>query len=282
MKTKFDKIKLRNGVEIPGIGYGVWQMPEGEDTVNAILSAIKAGYRHIDTASIYRNETSVGEAVRRAEIPRSELFITSKVWNRCRGYDLTIEAFNKSLAKLGLSYLDLYLIHWPAAAKQFDNFEEVNLSTWRALTELYKAGKIRAIGVSNFRPHHLNALMNTEILPMVNQIEYHPGYLQDETVKFCKDNGIAVEAWSPLGSGRVLEHETLRKIAEKHNKSTAQVCIRFCTENGIIPLPKSKTEKRIIENIDIFDFSLDESDHKAIREMGMFGYSGFDPDKPDF
>jgi diketogulonate reductase-like aldo/keto reductase len=282
MKTKFDKITLRNGYEMPAIGYGVWQMPEGEDTVNAILSAIKAGYRHIDTAAIYRNEVSVGEAIKRTDIPREELFITSKVWNRCRGYDLTIEAFNKSLAKLGLDYLDLYLIHWPAAAKQFENFEEVNLSTWRALSELYKAGKIKAIGLSNFRPHHIKALMNTEVLPMVNQIEYHPGYLQDETVKFCKDNGIAVEAWSPLGSGRVLENETLIDIAKKHNKSTAQVCIRFCIQNGIIPLPKSKTPERIRENINVFDFELDLEDVTKIRNMGTVGYSGFDPDNPDF
>ena len=276
------KYILNNGVEIPGIGFGTWRIPGGEDSLKATLEAIEVGYRHIDTAALYETEESVGKAVRACGIPRDELFVTSKVWLDDRGYDKAMKACEASLKALNMDYIDLYLIHWPAAAKQFENFEEVNLSTWRALTELYKAGKIRAIGVSNFRPHHLNALMNTEILPMVNQIEYHPGYLQEETVKFCKDNGIAVEAWSPLGSGRVLEHETLRKIAEKHNKSTAQVCIRFCTENGIIPLPKSKTEKRIIENIDVFDFSLDASDHKAIREMGIFGYSGFDPDNPDF
>lgn len=282
MKTKFDKITLSGGYKIPAIGYGVWQMPNGEETVSAILEAIKCGYRHIDTAAIYRNEESVGEAIRRTEIPREELFITSKVWNRCRGYDLTLEAFEKSLNKLGLDYLDLYLIHWPAVAKQFENADEVNLSTWRAMTELYKSGKVKAIGVSNFMPHHLKALMDTEVKPMVNQIEYHPGYLQDETVKFCKENGIAVEAWSPLGSGRVLENETLMQIAKKHNKSVAQICIRFAIENDVIPLPKSKTTERIRDNIDVFDFSLDSEDIAKINNMGLVGYSGFDPDNPDF
>ena len=178
--------------------------------------------------------------------------------------------------------MDLYLIHWPAAFNQYDNWEEINLETWRAMTELYKAGKIKAIGVSNFKPHHMEALMKTEVKPMVDQIEFHPGLLQEETVKYCKDNGILVEAWSPLGTGKMLSNPTLIEIAGKYGKSVAQVCIRWCLQHEILPLPKSVTASRIKENIEVFDFELKQEDMVTIDSLEYFGGSGLDPDKIDF
>lgn len=210
------------------------------------------------------------------------MFVTSKVWNTERGYEKTIAAFEKTLSDLGLDYLDLYLIHWPASSSQYDNWEEINLETWRAMTELYKAGRIKSIGVSNFLPHHLKALMKTEVPPMVNQIEYHPGLTQAETVEYCKKHSILVEAWNPLGTGRMLNNETLKSIAGKYKKSVAQLCIRWCLQNGVLPLPKSVTPARIVENADVFDFEITAEDLNAINDMPYFGGSGLHPDKINF
>ena len=189
MKTLYDTFRLRNGVEIPCIGFGTWQTPDGDTAVMAVSEAIRAGYRHIDTAACYGNEVGVGRGIKASGLEREKLFVTSKVWNTERGYDKTLSAFEKTISDLGLDYLDLYLIHWPASSFQFENWEEINLGTWRAMTELYKAGRIKAIGVSNFLSHHLKALTETEIPPMVNQIEYHPGLTQAETVAYCRENG---------------------------------------------------------------------------------------------
>lgn len=282
MKKMSDFYMLKNGVQIPCIGYGTWQTPSGEVALASVKSALDAGYRHIDTAAIYRNEDSVGEAIRASGIDRKEIFVTSKVWNKCRGYDMVMSAFDKTMTKLGLDYLDLYLIHWPAVAKHYDNWNEVNLDTWRGLTALYKEGRIKAIGVSNFLPHHLEALMQTEIAPMVDQIEFHPGFMQTETVEFCKKNGILVEAWSPLGTGKMLTNETLMAIAAKYGKSVAQICIRWCLQHEVLPLPKSVTPSRIAENADVFDFTISDEDMAAIDAMEYFGGSGFDPDNVDF
>ena len=282
MKKITDTFTLHNGVKIPAIGFGTWQIPDGEDTSSLVREALSVGYRHIDTAAIYKNECGVGSAIRESGIAREEIFVTSKLWNRFRGYDLTMQAFEKTMDRLGLEYLDLYLIHWPAVAKQFENPDEINLSTWKAFIELYKSGRVKAIGVSNFLPHHLKPLMETEIAPMVDQIEYHPGYLQQKTVDFCKENGIVVEAWSPLGSGRMLQDETLISIANKYGKSVAQLCIRFCMQNDLLPLPKTSTMSRIKENLSVYDFSISESDMEIIRAMENKGFSGFDPDNPDF
>ena len=193
-----------------------------------------------------------------------------------------MSAFERTVGKLGVDYLDLYLIHWPASKKQYENPDEINLDTWRAMTELYKAGRIKAIGVSNFKPHHLAPLMETEVAPMVNQIEYHPGYAQAQTVEFCKKNGIALEAWSPLGSGRVLSDPELSRIAAKYGKSVAQICIRWCLQNGVIALPKSVTASRIGENLEVFDFELAAEDMTFIDSMGEVGYSGLVPDEVEF
>ena len=282
MKKLTDTFTLSNGVNIPCIGFGTWQAPDGDIATEAVKSALKAGYRHIDTAAIYRNEESVGRAIRESGIDRSEIFVTTKLWNKCRSYELAYAAFDRSISKLGLDYVDLYLIHWPASPSQYDNFDEINLSTWKAMTELYKAGRIKSIGVSNFMPHHLEALMKTEVAPMVNQIEFHPGFIQEETVKYCKENGIPVEGWSPLGSGRVLSDERLIKIAEKYGKSVAQICIRYSLQHGVLPLPKTVTESRIIENANVFDFELSCADMAEIDSYEVFGESGFHPDKADF
>ena len=282
MKKMTDAFILANGVEIPCVGFGTWQTPDGECAVESVKAAIKSGYRHIDTAAYYGNESSVGKAISECGIDRSELFITSKVWNDDRGYDKTMAAFEKTMKNLGLDYLDLYLIHWPANRKQFANWDEINLDTWRAITELYRAGRIKAIGVSNFQPCHLESLMKTEIPPMVNQIELHPGLMQKKTVQYCKENNIVVEAWSPLGTGKMLTNETLIAIAEKYGKSVAQLCVRWCLQNGALPLPKSVTPSRISENANVFDFTIGEDDMETINDMPYCGGSGLDSDTVDF
>lgn len=282
MEKLIDSFKLNNGYDIPCIGYGTWQTPDGETAIKSVKTAIENGYRHIDTASVYGNEISVGQGIKESGINREDLFVTSKVWNTNRGYKNTKIAFEKTLKDLGLEYLDLYLIHWPASKHQFENWEQINLDTWRAMTELYKEGKIKAIGVSNFKPHHLKALMETEVKPMVNQIEFHPGQTQEETLEYCRKNNILVEAWSPLGTGRILKNEILATIAEKYNKSVAQICIRWCLQNGVVPLPKSITTSRIKENANIFDFVISDKDMKTINDMDYCGGSGLDPDEVTF
>ena len=288
MKTKnltgpTDIFELANGVRIPCLGYGTWQAPDGITAQKAVASALRYGYRHIDAAAVYGNEKSVGAGIAEAGVPREELFVTSKVWNTERGYESTKAAFAKTLEDLGLDYLDLYLIHWPANTKQFgDEAERVNRETWRAMTELCQEGKIRAIGVSNFLPHHLDQLMGTEVAPMVNQIEFHPGCLQGETVDFCREHGILVEAWSPLGSGRVLGDERLATISAHYDASVAQLCIRWALQQGVLPLPKSVTPSRIMENADVFGFEISDEDMDAIAALGEFGGAGLGPDEVDF
>lgn len=277
-----DTFTLNNGYKIPCIGFGTWQTPDGETAVNSVIEAIKSGYKHIDTAAIYGNEKSIGKAIKESGINRDELFITSKVWNKDRGYKTTLAAFEKTINDLQINYLDLYLIHWPASVNKFNDWDNINLETWRAMTELYKAGKIKSIGVSNFMPHHLKSLMETEVKPMVDQIEFHPGFMQEETFKYCNDNNILVEAWSPLGTGKMLDNETLKIVASKYNKSVAQICIRWCLQNNTLPLPKSVTASRIKENTEIFDFVISDEDMKTINAMEYCGGSGHHPDKVNF
>lgn len=281
MKQLSDGYRLSNGMQIPCIGFGTWLTPDGEVAVQAVSEALKAGYRHIDTAAFYGNEVSIGKAIRESGIPREEIFVTSKLWNTERGYEKTMAAFETTLQNLGLEYLDLYLIHWPAAANQYENWDEINLSTWKAMTELYEAGKIKTIGVSNFKPHHLASLMKTEVPPMVNQIEYQPGFTQNETVEYCKKNNVLIEAWSPLGRGKVLAHETLVTIAANYQKTVAQLCIRWCLQNGTLPLPKSVTPSRILENADVFDFAITAEDMATINALVIEG-EHHDSDQVDF
>ena len=282
MKTLTDVYTLSNGVAIPWVGFGTWQTPDGQVAADSVKAALAAGYRHIDTASIYKNETGVGQGIRESGVPREEIFVTTKIWNNKRGYEKTRESVEKSLERLGLDYLDMVLIHWPAAPHRVENWEELNQSTWQALTDLYKEGKIRAIGVSNFKPHHLKALLEAEVKPMVNQIELHPGMTQQETVDLCKEHGILLEAWSPLGCGRLLDHPFLGELAAKYGKSVAQVCIRWCLQKGFLPLPKSVTPSRILDNTKVFDFVISDEDMAAMDAMENVGWSGLDPDQVEF
>lgn len=274
---------LNNNYKIPNIGFGTFRTPSGEETEKSVIDAIKSGYRHIDCAAAYGNEKSVGEAIRKSGVAREELFITSKLWNDDKGYENTLAAFNRTLEDLQLDYLDLYLIHWPIAKASKNNWQEANSESWRALEELYKQGKIKAIGVSNFLGHHLDPLLKTaKIKPMVNQIEIHPGMLQEETVKFCEENNILVEAWAPFSNGQIFNNPMLKEIADQYKKSVAQISLRWIIQKGIIPLPKSVTPERIKNNLDVFDFEIKAQDVEKIDRLTDCGSSGLHPDEVDF
>jgi 2,5-diketo-D-gluconate reductase A len=265
-------IVLNNGVTIPQVGFGVFQVPE-DDTAAAVGQAIDAGYRSIDTAAAYQNETGVGDALRGTGVPRKELFVTTKLWNSDQGYDSTMRAFDASIAKLGLDYLDLYLIHWPLP--QRDRY----VDTWRAFEKLYADGRVRAIGVSNFQIAHLRRLFDeTSVVPAVNQVELHPALQQPELRAFHAEHGIATEAWSPLARGGALAGPAITGLASKYGKSPAQIVLRWHLELGTIIIPKSVTPSRIRENIDLFDFELAEDDLALIAEEDKAARMGPDPD----
>jgi len=270
---------LNNGVQIPAIGLGTWHNTDENTVIDTILNAIEIGYNHIDTATVYGNEAFIGKAIRQSGVNRESLFITSKVWRTSRGYQNTLHAFEQTINDLQVDYLDLYLIHWPASHNNYDNWAEINAETWHAMEDLYKAGKIRAIGLSNFWRHHIDALMPiANIKPMVNQIEHHPGYTQADVVEYCKQNDILVEAWSPLGRGMVLHEPTLQQIAQKYGVSVAQVCIQWCLKEGILPLPKSTRKERLIDNLNISGFELSEDDLSTINALNLGSSSGSYPD----
>lgn len=261
-------IRLANDVEMPTIGYGTWRVENSEAGADAVAEAILAGYRHIDGAARYENEVSVGEGIRKSGVKREELFVTSKVWFTHRSYEKTLEAFENTLNDLGLEYLDLYLIHWPAVAKNYENWEEVNAETWRAMEEIYRSGKARAIGVSNFLPHHLEPLLKTaEIVPMVNQIEFRPGYPQIECAVWCLERGIVPEAWRPLGAGAALTGDLMKELSEKYGKTPAQICLRWVLQHGLVPLAKSANPVRMRENLQVYDFELSSEDMAKIDAL---------------
>ena len=283
MNHQTDTYKLSNGVGSPCIGFGTWQTPDGDVAVRSVAAAIEAGYRHIDTAQAYGNEESVGKGIRESGIDRKDLFVTTKLWNSNHSYKLTMRTFEESMNKLGLDYLDLFLIHWPNPIAFRDHWQEANAESWKAMEELYEAGKIRAIGVSNFRPHHIEEILKTaKVAPMVNQIRLCPGDTQDETVDWCREHGMVLEAYSPLGIGQIFEVPEMQKLAEKYHRSIAQVCIRWSLQRGYLPLPKSVTPSRIQENLKVFDFELSDEDVQLIADLkGCVGYAS-DPDRTNF
>ncbi|OBQ54118.1 aldo/keto reductase [Tamlana sp. s12] len=262
---------LRNGVKMPYLGLGVYLSKDGQEVTNAVHWALEAGYRHIDTAAIYRNEKGVGEGIKTSNVSRKDIFVVNKVWNSDQGYEKTLKAFDKSLKQLQLDYIDLYLVHWPVTGQYKD--------TWRALEELYRQKKVRAIGVSNFLKHQLEDLMESAtIIPMVNQMEFHPYLVQQELIDFCQQHQIQYEAWSPLMQGKVFDLPELQLLANKYNKCIAQIVLRYNLQKGIACIPKSSKRKRIISNADIFDFELSEADTTYLDDMDRNHRFGPNPD----
>lgn len=258
-------ITLHDGKEIPQVGLGVWRTPN-DGAANAVSAAIRAGYRHVDTASIYENEEGVGEGLRQASVPRDQLFITTKLWNADQGFESTLRAFDASLQRLGLDYVDLYLIHWPAPSR------DLYVETWKAFIRLKEEGRAGSIGVSNFTAEHLDRLIReTGEKPVLNQIELHPRFQQEALREAHAERGIATESWSPLGQGQLLEDPVIAEIARKHAKTPPQIIIRWHIDSGLIVIPKSVTPSRITENFDVFGFELDEPDLTAIASLDRTG-----------
>lgn len=276
--TDIPNVVLNNGVRMPQLGLGVWQTAEGFEVTSAVSAALSNGYRLIDTAAIYGNEEGVGQAVRESGIPRDQVFITSKVWNEDQGYDSTLRAFEASLERLGLQYIDLYLIHWPAPAKG------KYIETWQALEKLYEAGVVRAIGVSNFKTHHLDALLQeATIIPAVNQVELHPRLQQREVRDLCHEYNIQIESYSPLmRAGEVLENPIIRALADKYDKTPAQIVLRWHIQHNLVVIPKSVNPDRIKENIDVFDFEMSDADMESINDLDANVRVVADPDTANF
>lgn len=267
-------VLLNNGVQMPYFGLGVYLIPNSQ-VIDVIHQAISVGYRLIDTAALYENEEGVGKAVRLANIPRDQIFVTTKVWNSDQGYDNTLRAFDMSLKRLGLEYVDLYLIHWPVV----DKYKE----TWKALEKIYREGRARAIGVSNFLIHHLEDLASiAEVQPMVNQIEFHPFLVQQPLIDYCHQHGIQVQSWSPFMRGEILGNQNLKQIAQKYNKTTAQLILRWNLQKGVMVIPKSAHPDRITSNTQIFDFIISEEDMKKIDSLDKDYRIGAHPDHFDF
>lgn len=265
------KIKLNNGVEMPWLGLGVFKAKDGKEVENAVTAALNNGYRSIDTAAVYDNERGVGNAITESDVPREEVFLTSKVWNTNQGYRSTHEAFEESLEKLQTDYLDLYLIHWPKG--------KLSVETWKAMEEIYKKGAVRAIGVSNFLVHHLKEFFpECKVIPAVNQFEFHPRLAQPELLNYCTDKGIQPEAWSPIMRGKVNEIAELRELAEKYEKTPVQIVLRWDIQKGVVTIPKSVTPERIISNSEIFDFELSKEDVAKIDTLNKNLRTGPHPD----
>lgn len=269
---------LPNGLPIPALGFGTYKA-RGQQAIDTIKTALSEGYRLIDTAAMYDNEKEIGEAIRQTDVDREDVFITTKVWRDELGYDLTRKAFDKSLQNLGTEHIDLYLIHWPAHTGMYSNWQQVNADTWKALEAIHQEGRAKAIGVCNFMVHHLEALLQSvTVMPMLNQIEFHAGYHQPETVAFCQSNNIQLEAWSPIARGKILDDPYLNELAVKYSKTPAQVALRWIVQQQIIPIPKSATPQRIRLNLEVFDFELEAGEMDRINSMDPKGFSGTHPD----
>lgn len=260
--------ELANHLQIADIGFGTWKISEQKEANLAIRTALECGYTLIDTASKYKNEDIMGTALQHVGAERENIFVEGKVWNKDRGYEKTLAAFEKTLKKLQMDYLDAYMIHWPAGPLFYDDWEKMNADTWRALERLYEEKMVRAIGVCNFEPEHLIALEKTSnIKPMLNQVEFHPGCFPEKLYIYCRNQNIQMQAWSPLGSGMLLEHEIIKSIAEKYKKSPAQICLRYCIQRQVIPLPKSVNPQRIRENIELEGFLLTEEEMEQLEKL---------------
>lgn len=277
-----EKIILNNGLEIPNIGYGTWKAPTSEITIKAVKDAIESGYRLIDCAAIYGNEKEVGIGIKESGIARQELFITGKLWNDVRGYQETIEAFEKTCEDLQVDYLDMYMLHWPRPVRYHDNYIEKNRESWKAMEDLLKDGKIKTIAVSNFKEHHLNELLeHANIKPSVNQIEFHPSCIQTEVREFCEKNQIAVQGYSTLANGKVFECEEIIRISKEKNVSVAQLCTKYALQHNVIPLVKSVNKERILSNLQL-DFVLEQEIMDKIDKVVTCGGSGNDSDTIEF
>ena len=277
--NKIEHYVLNNDVEIPAVAFGTYKAADGK-SADVIRAAIGAGYRYFDTASFYGTETYLAEAIRESGISRGEFFIASKLWKDEMGYENVKSAFERTLNNLRTDYLDLYLIHWPLPEPGYKEWRQLDKETWRAMEELYEAGKIRAIGLSNFLPHHIeNILKDCRVRPAVDQIEYHPGYSQEAVVNYCRERGILVQAWSPIGRSRVLDEPLVKELAAKYDVSPAQICLKFAVQRNIIPLPKSSSGDRMRENLDLYSFELEQDDIWRLSTMPQTGWSGEHPDR---
>lgn len=281
-----DEVALANGLTIPCVGFGTYKNTDPAECLSSVREALAAGYRHVDTAQFYFNEENVGEAIRESGLPRNEIFLTTKVWNTSQGYDNTLRAFDESMGKLGLDYLDLYLVHWPVAKDYATDYPSAFTQTWRALEKLYADGKVRAIGVCNCLKEHLNVLFGEcKVKPMVNQIEYHFGFSdpdQTEAADFSRANGIVVEAWAPLCRGRAFGNPVLKAVAEKYGKTEAQILVRWCLQHETLPLPKTVSPARIRENADVFGFVISDEDMATLDAVDTVGRLGPHPTEARF
>lgn len=281
--TNLPTFRLNNGRSIPPLGIGTWQLPENPQLIESLIGAIRMGYRYIDTAAIYENESCVGEAIRDCGLPRENLFILSKCWTANRTYDSVLRAFDDTIRRLHLDYLDCYLIHWPCTKGDLLAWQSVNIGTWRAFERLYDEGLVKSIGISNFLVHHLvSFLSKANVKPAVNQLEFHPGYMQKRTLDFCQKEGILVQAWSPLGHGQLTDAPSIKAIGEKYGKSAPQVCLRWCLQHNVLPITRALSNIHQAENFNIFDFELTAEDMTAMDALPLMGFSGLEPDHVSF
>lgn len=269
---------LNNGMQIPKIGFGTYKLKDGNNA-EVFKMALEAGYRYFDTASFYENEEVLGQVLKESGIPREELFIASKVWKTEMGYEETKAALNRSLEKLQMEYLDLYLIHWPIPSANCEDWKQLDIDTWRAMEEMQKEGKIRAIGLSNFLPRHIdNILEHCTIRPVVNQLELHPGYMQEAAIRYCWENEIAVQAWSPVARGRIFDNKLLVSLAEKYQTTVAKICLQYLKQRNILIIPKASSLERMKENLTASTFEIDREDMQRITSMPQCGWGGGHPD----